>query len=112
MPLQFNKTFKGAICNHWEILNIKLDFKKNRSIVFIALYKDQATRDANIEDYVDVIRYIWRDSRNPFTLAELNASNPEQIAEEKIKALTKGEVNPSLLEPKASELEWEGALDV
>jgi len=58
MALQLNESFSGIDCNYWKIVHAQSDYEMDKTIVTIALYKDQASRDADVHNILkkDFIR--------------------------------------------------------
>jgi len=119
MALQLDTTHFRTIFNYWKILRVNdYNHKLQSTEVIIAVFKDQTSKSAG-DPWVEVRTYIFRESdyvtgQHPFRDSELSALNksPRSIAYELIKNMKKSFLDKSLNEPEASELIWEGALDV
>lgn len=71
MALLLDKTHFGVVCNYWKITNVRIDYKAERTIVDLSLYKDASTRTANINN----ILY-----RKEFIFAEIEEDRSELYA--------------------------------
>lgn len=56
MALQKTSNFKGIDCNYWRINSYEWKVNENKTYVLVALYKDKATRTANVNNYVNMIK--------------------------------------------------------
>jgi hypothetical protein len=61
MALKLQTNFKGLTAEYWKILRVDHDYKTNQVVVRLALYKDQATRETNIDNFLDMRAFIFDD---------------------------------------------------
>ena len=109
MALQLTKELpSGFSGNYWKIVNMRPDFYNDKMEIYIALFKDETAKTAG-KRYIDVRHYTFKTSDYSDFLGTLDI---RAVAYGKIKTMRKDYLNSSLSEPEASELVWEGALDV
>jgi len=119
MSLQLDYTDYGHIFNYWKILRVNdYSHKLQKTEVTISVFKDETYKNSG-EPPVKSITYIFKKSdyasgQYPFEDSALSVLNksPRSIAYELIKNMKKSFLDKSLTEPEASQLVWEGALDV
>jgi len=61
MALQLDEAFKGHTNNYWKIIGVEADHRQEKVKVQVALYKDAATRTADVMNFV-------KDERHTFDL--------------------------------------------
>jgi len=54
MALTLQTIYKGLTAEYWKIISVSENMMANQTLVRLALYKDKATRDANIADFIDL----------------------------------------------------------
>ena len=61
MALKLQTNFKGITAGYWKILKADHDFASGKVVVRLALYKDQVTREADINNFLDIRAFIYDD---------------------------------------------------
>lgn len=59
MALKLPENFKNIVCDYWKILKAVHNKVDNSVTVFVALYKDQQSRDLNVNNYLKMDRFIF-----------------------------------------------------
>lgn len=59
MALIKQKEFKGNIYQYWGIISYGINKAANSTNVTLGLFKDQATREADINNYIDYIDFRY-----------------------------------------------------
>jgi len=61
MALKLQTTFKGLTAEYWKIIKTYHNFVNGKVVVRLALYKDSATRLANVNDFIDLKTFEFDD---------------------------------------------------
>lgn len=59
MALKLTQDFKGISVNYWKITQVIEDYRLNSTKVILSLYKDKATRTANIGNILQQREFIF-----------------------------------------------------
>lgn len=87
MALQLDKELEsGVVGNYWKILAVSFDVLARNSFITLALYKDQAARQAG-KQYLKLVTYTWNGDDYPFESAAMDAESPLVLAYAKLKNL-------------------------
>lgn len=57
MALQLAVTYKGFDANYWRINEVTLDTRSNLAMIYVGLYKDQATRNTGLSNTLKVEKH-------------------------------------------------------
>jgi hypothetical protein len=59
MALQLEETEKGIVCNYWKIYRNDQNIVENKTCVRLALYKDRASRDLSIMNFLKLESFVF-----------------------------------------------------
>jgi len=59
MALKLTTEYKGLTAEYWKILKADHDFSSGKVVVRLALYKDQTTRNADINNFIDIKAFVF-----------------------------------------------------